>query len=164
MVAAALVEHSYVNAEFIDGKIKVIDAVNVGVAIGTDRGLVVPVMRGAAHKDLAAITAELSAFQEKARTLHFAAEDLAGGTFTLSNLGMYGVERFTAIVNPPQSAILAVGRISTDAHRMPDDTIALRPMMSLTLTVDHRCIDGVQATRLLAEVKEFLEQPQLLLA
>jgi pyruvate dehydrogenase E2 component (dihydrolipoamide acetyltransferase) len=88
---------------------------------------------------------------------------VAVGTFTLSNLGMYGVDGFRAIVNPPQSAILAVGRIVKTPVGIPDEAIALRPMMNLTLTVDHRCMDGVQAARFLAEVKALLEQPHLLL-
>jgi pyruvate dehydrogenase E2 component (dihydrolipoamide acetyltransferase) len=77
---------------------------------------------------------------------------------------MFGVDHFRAIINPPQSAILAVGRIQKTPIGLPDDTIALRPMMSLTLTVDHRCLDGVQAARLLAEIKDLLERPHLLLA
>ena len=159
ITAAALLLHPTVNAEFSGGRIKLIDAVNVGVAIGTDRGLVVPVIKDAAHKDLAAITAELAAFQEKARTLHFAAQDLAGGTFTLSNLGMYGVERFTAIVNPPQSAILAVGAVTRQPVVLANDTLGIRPLLTLTLTVDHRVLDGLQAARFLAELKEKIEKP-----
>ena len=140
------------------------DEINLAVAVGTDDGLVVPVIRNADHKSLAQITAELAAFQEKAKTLRFSADDLTGGTFTISNLGMYGVDGFRAIINPPQSAILAVGRIVKTPVGLPDDTIALRPMMSLTLTVDHRCMDGVQGARFLAEIKTLLEQPHLLLA
>ena len=121
-------------------------------------------IKSADRKSLSEITRELAGFQEKARTLRFTAEDLSGGTFTLSNLGMFGVDNFRAIINPPQSAILAVGRIQKTPIGLPDDTIALRPMMSLTLTVDHRCLDGVQAARLLAEIKDLLERPHLLLA
>ncbi len=159
ITAAALVEHPYANAEFAGGKIKLYGTANVGVAIGTDQGLVVPVIKDAAHKDLAAITAELAAFQDKARTLRFAPEDLAGGTFTLSNLGMYGVERFTAIVNPPQSAILAVGAVTRQPVVLANDTLGVRPLLSLTLTVDHRVLDGLQAARFLAALKEKIEKP-----
>jgi pyruvate dehydrogenase E2 component (dihydrolipoamide acetyltransferase) len=159
ITAAVLLQHPYANAEFSGGKIKLIEAVNMGVAIGTDRGLVVPVIKDAAHKDLAAITAELAAFQEKAHTLHFAAEDLAGGTFTLSNLGMYGVERFTAIVNPPQSAILAVGALTRQPVVLANDTLGVRPLLSLTLTVDHRVLDGLQAARFLSDLKQKIEKP-----
>jgi pyruvate dehydrogenase E2 component (dihydrolipoamide acetyltransferase) len=95
--------------------------------------------------------------------MRFTTEDLSGGTFTISNLGMYGVDRFNAIINPPQSAILAVGRVVKTPVGLPDDTIALRPMMSLTLTVDHRSMDGVLGARFLAEVKERLDRPFFLL-
>jgi pyruvate dehydrogenase E2 component (dihydrolipoamide acetyltransferase) len=164
ITAAVLVQHPYANAEFSDGKIKLIDAINLGVAIGTDRGLVVPVIKDAAHKDLAAITAELAAYQEKARTLHFAADDLAGGTFTLSNLGMYGVERFTAIVNPPQSAILAVGAVTRQPVVLANDTLGVRPLLNLTLTVDHRVLDGLQAARFLSDLKQKIEKPYFVIA
>lgn len=157
--AAVLVEHPLANAEFSGGKIKLIEAINVGVAIGTDRGLVVPVIKDAVHKDLASITAELAAFQDKARTHHFAAEDLAGGTFTLSNLGMYGVERFSAIVNPPQSAILAVGAVARQPVVLANDTLGVRPLLNLTLTVDHRVLDGLQAARFLSDLKQKIEKP-----
>ncbi|MFN8466519.1 MAG: 2-oxo acid dehydrogenase subunit E2 [Caldilineaceae bacterium] len=159
ITAEALLQHPYANAEYAGGKIELIDAGNVGVAIGTERGLVVPVIKDAAHKDLATITAELATFQEKARTLHFAAEDLAGGTFTLSNLGMYGVERFTAIVNPPQSAILAVGAVTRQPVVLANDTLGVRPLFSLTLTVDHRALDGLQAARFLSDLKQKIEKP-----
>ena len=164
VVAAALKRHPRANAEFAGDKLTLHEEINLAVAVGTDDGLVVPVIRDADHKSLAQITAELAAFQEKAKTLRFSAEDLTGGTFTISNLGMYGVDGFRAIINPPQSAILAVGRIVKTPVGLPDDTIALRPMMSLTLTVDHRCMDGVQGARFLAEIKTLLEQPHLLLA
>jgi pyruvate dehydrogenase E2 component (dihydrolipoamide acetyltransferase) len=164
VVAAALKRHPRANAEFAGDKLTLHDEINLAVAVGTDDGLVVPVIRDADLKSLAQITAELAAFQEKAKTLRFSADDLIGGTFTISNLGMYGVNGFRAIINPPQSAILAVGRIVKTPVGLPDDTIALRPLMSLSLTVDHRCMDGVQGARFLAEIKTVLEQPHLLLA
>jgi pyruvate dehydrogenase E2 component (dihydrolipoamide acetyltransferase) len=164
IVAVALKRHPRANAEFAGDKLTLHEEINLAVAVGTDDGLVVPVIRNADHKSLAQITAELAAFQEKAKTLRFSADDLTGGTFTISNLGMYGVDGFRAIINPPQSAILAVGRIVKTPVGLPDDTIALRPLMSLTLTVDHRCMDGVQGARFLAEIKTLLEQPHLLLA
>ena len=164
VVAMALKRHPRANAEYSDGKLKVHADINIGVAVGTDEGLVVPVIKHADRKSLSDITRELVAFQEKAKTLRFSIEDLAGGTFTLSNLGMYGVDGFRAIVNPPQSAILAVGRIQKVPVGLADDTIALRPLMRLTLTADHRCLDGVQGSRFLGEIKDLLEQPHLLLA
>jgi pyruvate dehydrogenase E2 component (dihydrolipoamide acetyltransferase) len=164
IVAAALALHPRANAEIVGDTLRLHHAINVGVAMGTDDGLVVPVIKYADRKSLGEITRELSAFQEKAASLRFSADDLAGGTFTLSNLGMHGIDSFRAIINPPQSAIVATGRICKTPVGLPDDTIALRPILTLTLTVDHRCMDGLQAARFLAEIKQFLEQPHLLLA
>ena len=95
--------------------------------------------------------------------MRFSPDDLNGGTFTISNLGMYGVDRFNAIINPTQSAILAVGRIIKTPIGMPDDSIALRPLMNCTLSVDHRSMDGVQGAQFLALLKERLTHPYLLI-
>jgi len=159
IVAAALRHHPRANASFEDGRVRLHPHINVGVAVGTDDGLLVPVVKQADQKSLVQIAQELKTFQDKAHRMRFSLEDLAGGTFTLSNLGMYGVDRFNAIVNPPQSAILAVGRVVKTPIGLPDDVVALRPMMSLTLTVDHRALDGVQGARFLGEVKERIEKP-----
>jgi pyruvate dehydrogenase E2 component (dihydrolipoamide acetyltransferase) len=169
IVAETLVHHPLANAQFADGKIKLLEDINVGVAVGTDQGLVVPVVKNAARKDLAAVTAELSAFQERARSLHgsgphFSPDDLAGGTFTISNLGMYGVERFTAIVNPPQSAVLAVGAVTRQPVALANDLVGVRPLLNLGLTVDHRVMDGLQAARFLAELKQKIEKPYFVIA
>ena len=158
VVSQALRQHPRANASFDEGRIKLYSQVNVGVAVGADGGVVVPVVEEADQKTLVQINRELRAFQEKARRMRFSVEELSGGTFTISNLGMYGIDRFTAIINPPQSGILAVGRVIKTPVGMPDDTIALRPMLSLTLTVDHRVVDGLQAARFLVEVKNRLEQ------
>ena len=163
IVAATLKEFPQANASFENGRIKLYPRVNVGVAIGTDDGLVVPVIKGASQKTLAQVTQELNAFQEKAQHMRFTTEDLSGGTFTISNLGMYGIDRFTAIINPPESAILAVGQTVKTPIGMPDDTIALRPMMSLTLTIDHRSMDGVGGAKFLGGIKERIEKPYFLL-
>jgi pyruvate dehydrogenase E2 component (dihydrolipoamide acetyltransferase) len=163
IVAVALKSYPRANASFENGRVKLHPQVNVGVAVGTEGGLVVPVVKEADGKSLIQITQELKVFQEKAEHMRFTSEDLAEGTFTISNLGMYGIDRFNAILNPPQSAILAVGRVIKTPVAMPDDTIALRPMMSLTLTVDHRSMDGIQGASFLAEVKERIEKPYFLL-
>lgn len=161
-VAIALKQFPRANASFNGGRIKLHKVVHVGVAVGTNEGLVVPVIKDADQKTLVQITQALANFQEKAASMRFHPDDLSGGTFTISNLGMYGVDRFNAIVNPPQSAILAVGRIIKTPVGMPDNTIMLRPMMSMTLSVDHRSMDGLQAAKLLAILKECLEEPYLL--
>jgi pyruvate dehydrogenase E2 component (dihydrolipoamide acetyltransferase) len=163
VVAAALEDYPRANAAFEGGRVKLYGQINIGVAVGTDSGLVVPVIKEADRKSLVQITLELKSFEEKARYMRFGSDDLSGGTFTISNLGMYGVDRFNAILNPPQSGILAVGRIIKTPVGLPDDTIALRPMMSLTLTVDHRSMDGVQGAKFLAEIKARLEKPYFLL-
>ena len=161
IVATALKHHSRANASFEAGRVKLHKQVNVGVAIGAEDGLIVPVIKDADQKTLIQIVRELQIFREKARQMRFSADELSGGTFTISNLGMYGIDQFNAIVNPPQSAILAIGRIIKTPIAL-DNMVALRPMMSLTLTIDHRVMDGVQGAKFLAEIKESLENPDLL--
>jgi pyruvate dehydrogenase E2 component (dihydrolipoamide acetyltransferase) len=163
IAADVLGRHPRANAEYDGGRLKLHEAINVGVAVGTEQGLAVPVVKDARGKSLAEVAAALDAFQEKARTLHFSADDLGGGTFTLSNLGMFGVERFQAILNPPQSAILAVGAVVRTPVVLANDTVAVRPMMRLALTVDHRVLDGVQAARFLADLKDRIEKPYFLI-
>lgn len=158
-VAASLRRHPRLNASFEGGRLKLRRQVNIGVAVGTGQGLVVPVVRDADQKSLAHVVADLTAFREKASALRLGTLDLSGGTFTISNLGMYGVDQFTAIVNPPEAAILAVGRVAKTPVALPDDTIALRPLMKLTLSVDHRVADGMQASAFLADLKSQIETP-----
>jgi pyruvate dehydrogenase E2 component (dihydrolipoamide acetyltransferase) len=162
IVATALKNQPRANASFEEGRVKLHKRVNVGVAIGADAGLIVPVIKETDQKSLVQIARELQVFREKARQMRFSADDLSGGTFTVSNLGMYGIDQFNAIVNPPQSAILAVGRVIKTPVALADDTVTPRPMMNLTLTVDHRAMDGVQGAKFLAEIKERLEKPDLL--
>lgn len=163
IVAASLKSFPRANASFHDGRVKLYSAINIGVAMGTEQGLVVPVIRDAHSKSLIQITRELKALQAKAAAMRFSPDDLNGGTFTISNLGMYGVDRFNAIINPTQSAILAVGRIIKTPIGMPDDSIGLRPLMNCTLSVDHRSMDGVQGAQFLALFKERLTHPYLLI-
>jgi pyruvate dehydrogenase E2 component (dihydrolipoamide acetyltransferase) len=160
--AVALKQFPRANASFEDGRIKLHKQVNIGVAVGTDEGLIVSVIKSADQKTLVQITQELKAFQEKAARMRFSPDDLQGGTFTISNLGMFGIDHFNAIINPPESAILAVGRIVNTPTGMPDNSIALRPMMSMTLSIDHRSMDGIQGAKFLARLREMLEQPYLL--
>jgi pyruvate dehydrogenase E2 component (dihydrolipoamide acetyltransferase) len=156
-VAIALRHHPRANASFEDDRVKIHKMVNVGVAIGAEDGLIVPVVKDADQKSVVQIAQELQLFRQKARQMRFSTDDLSGGTFTISNLGMYGIDQFNAILNPPQSTILAVGRIINTPVALPDNTLTVRPMMSLTLTVDHRVVDGIQGARFLAEIKERLE-------
>lgn len=163
IIAAALADHPRANASFENGRLRVFNQINIGVAVGTDAGLVVPVIRDVGKKTIAQIVSEIIKFQQKAEQHKFTAQDLEGGTFTISNLGMFGIDRFNAIINPPQSAILAVGQIIETPRAMPDRTIALRPVLTLSLSVDHRAMDGVQGARLLKDIKERLEKPYFVL-
>ncbi len=163
IVADALKRYPRANATFVDGRVKLHAQINIGVAVGTEEGLLVPVIHEADKKSLGEISQELKSLQEKASRMRFGPTDLSGGTFTISNLGMFGIDHFYAIINPPESAILAVGRIIKMPVGMPDDSIALRPMMNMTLSIDHRSLDGMQGAKFLALVKERLEQPYLIL-
>jgi pyruvate dehydrogenase E2 component (dihydrolipoamide acetyltransferase) len=165
VVAEALKHHPRANATFKEGQIAVYQHINIGIALGNAAELVVPVIRDADQKSLAQVARQIEAFQEKGKHMRFTVEDLSGGTFTLSNLGMYGIERFNAILIPGQSAILAAGRIvktpvcGDEYIDLEDGTIALRPLIHLTLTVDHRVLDGVQGALFLSEIKHLLENP-----
>lgn len=161
--AWTLRQHPEVNASFQGDAIVEWDEVNVGVATAIDQGLIVPVVRGADELGLRGIAAQLADLTGRARESKLKLDDLQGGTFTVSNLGMFGIDRFTAILNPPQAAILAVGRVAKRAEVREDDKVEIRPMASLALTADHRVLDGATAARFLATVQRALEHPGLLL-
>lgn len=163
VVAESLKQHPRANASFENGRIKLHKQINIGVATGSEAGLVVPVVKDADRQSLSQVVREIKSFQGKVKQMRFAANDFEDGTFTISNLGMYGIEQFNAIINPPQSAILAVGCVVKTPVGLDNDTIALRPMMSLTLTIDHRVMDGVQGAQFLAKVQARLEKPFFLL-
>jgi len=156
-VAITLHKHRLANAEFSDGRVKVYRRINIGVAVGSEEGLVVPVIHDADAKSLTLISRELSRFQEKRKTLRFSPDELSGGTFTITNLGMFGVDQFTPILNTPQSAIVAVGGIVEKPIWLEDGSLARRPVMKLTLAVDHRVMDGVSGAAFLSDVKVVLE-------
>jgi len=160
--AIALLRHRELNAHFADDEIRIFPNANVGLAVATERGLVVPVIRECERKSLVQIAADRGALVQRAREGKLSAEDLEDGTFTISNLGMFGVEQFIAVLNPPQASILAVGAI--DQRPVAEDgELVVRPMMSLTLTCDHRAVDGAKAAEFLREVKTLLEEPGLAL-
>ena len=160
--AIALLRHRELNAHFADDEIRIFPNANVGLAVATERGLVVPVIRECQRKSLVQIAADRGALVQRAREGKLSAEDLEDGTFTISNLGMFGVEQFIAVLNPPQAAILAVGSIDERAVA-ENGELVIRPMMSLTLTCDHRAVDGAKAAEFLREVKTLLEEPGLAL-
>jgi pyruvate dehydrogenase E2 component (dihydrolipoamide acetyltransferase) len=162
IAAAALMRHRAVNARYSDEGIEVHPTANVGLAVATARGLVVPVIPGCERRSIAEIAAARADVVSRAQQGKLQQADMEGGTFTISNLGMYGVEQFIAVLNPPQAAILAVGA-SEERPVVRDGEIVARPMMTLTLTCDHRAIDGDVAAEFLQDVKDFLEEPGLAL-
>jgi len=161
--AWALVQHPEANSAFLDGQVAEWDEVNIGVATAIDAGLIVPVVCGADRLGMRAIASRLADLTVRAREGRLKLEDLQGGTFTLSNLGMFGIDHFTAIVNPPQAAILAVGRVAKRAMVAEDDSLVVRPTSTLTLTSDHRVLDGASAARFLQTIQRALEHPGMLM-
>jgi len=160
--AAALMRHREVNAQYSEDAILRYPTANVGIAVAAPQGLLVPVIRSAERLRLAEIAAERAEVVGRARENKLQRSDLEDGTFTISNLGMYRVERFTAVLNPPQAAIVAVG--ATEERAVPvDGEIVVRPMLTLTATFDHRAVDGAPAADFLQTVKELLEEPGLML-
>jgi pyruvate dehydrogenase E2 component (dihydrolipoamide acetyltransferase) len=160
--AAALMRHRAVNALYRGDAIELHPTANIGIAVAIPNGLVVPVIRNCERKTIAEIAADRAAVVDRARSGKLQQADLDGGTFTISNLGMFGIERFIAVLNPPQAAILAVG--STEERPVVvDGDVVVRPRMELTLTCDHRAIDGATGAQFLGDVKAFLEEPGLAL-
>ncbi len=157
--AAALRRYPRANVSFDAGRLRLHSQVNIGVAIGTGEGLVVPVIKDADTQTLAEVVSQLERHRARAQSKQLSLEELSGGTFTISNLGMYGIDQFTAILNPPESAILAVGRTRKTPVAIADETLALRTLMTLTLSIDHRSLDGVHGARLMNEIKQLLEAP-----
>jgi pyruvate dehydrogenase E2 component (dihydrolipoamide acetyltransferase) len=162
LAAIALLRHREVNAHFADDELRIFPSAHVGLAVATERGLLVPVLREAERKPVTELAVERAQLVTRAREGKLAQEDLEGGTFTISNLGMYGVEQFIAVLNPPQAAILAVGAIEQRPVLVEGEFVP-RPLMSLTLTCDHRAVDGAKAAEFLREVKTLLEEPGLAL-
>ena len=163
ILATALAEYPRANAFWDEGRIGLNRQVNVGIAVATDAGLVVPVLRQADHKSLTQIASERAQLVEKAHAGTLSVDDLAGGTFTLTNLGMFRVDAFQAILNPPQSAILAVGRIAERPAVVGGQLVA-RPTAVLSLSCDHRVLDGALAAQFLGRVVKLIEEPYGLLA
>jgi pyruvate dehydrogenase E2 component (dihydrolipoamide acetyltransferase) len=162
LVAAAIAQHPGVNASWQDGGIVRQADVNIGLAVAIDDGLVVPVIHHADRLGLAELVAAREALVGRAQAGKLRPADITGGGFTISNLGMYGVDGFTAIVNPPQAAILAVGRIA-DRVVPVNGQPAVQPMMVLTLSCDHRALDGARGAQFLATLAELVEEPLALL-
>ncbi len=160
--AEAILKHPMFNASFTEGGIQVHKQVNIGMAIALDAGLVAPAILDCDRKGLAEIARESKSLVERARAGHMTAQEYSSATFTVTNLGMFGVESFSAIITPPQAAALAVGSVLKDAV-VKDGQVAVADVMRLTLSIDHRVADGAQAAAFLAEVRTLLESPVRLL-
>ena len=154
--AKALAAHPRFRARFDGGTLVREDGVHVGIAVAVEDGLLVPVVRDADRKDLAALAKERERLEQHAHAGKLTAEELTGGVFSVSNLGTMGVDRFTAIVNPPEAAILAVGRVSDRVIAQAGQAV-VRPVATLTLSVDHRVADGAAAARFLDDIAKALE-------
>ena len=161
-VARLLKRHPYLNSAFANNEIYLWEDVHIGIATNLEDYLIVPVVREAQNRDLRGIVEEMARLLEKARARKLEPGEMTGSTFTISNLGMYGIEDFTAIINPPESAILAVGKIAETAVSL-NGQIVSRPMMKVTLAADHRVNDGVRVARFLGDLKSSIENPYLLL-
>ena len=160
--AIALMHHRDMNAHFAGTEVHIFPAANIGIAVAVPHGLVVPVIRNCERKSIAELAAARADLVERTRGGKLTQGDLEDGTFTISNLGMYGVDRFVAVLNPPQAGILAVGAIQ-ERPVVADGELVARPVMELTLSCDHRSVDGATASEFLGSVKAFLEEPGLML-
>ena len=162
VVANALGEHPRLNATLTDEGIHLLSEINIGVAVALEDGLVVPVVRDADKERLSEISTQVKSFAERARGNQLTPGELQGGTFTITNLGNFGIDAFTPIINPPESAILGVGRILKKPV-VHDDEIVIRSMLTLSLTFDHRVVDGAPAAQFLQTVSGYIQDPYLLL-
>ncbi|MBI2503542.1 MAG: 2-oxo acid dehydrogenase subunit E2 [Candidatus Latescibacteria bacterium] len=161
-LAKALVEFPRLNSALESEGVRLMGEVNIGIAADTPQGLLVPVVRRADQLSIEEIATQSARLVDAARHGKLKIDDLSGGTFTLSNLGMFGVSHFTAIINPPQVAILAVGAMEKRVVALENDALAARPCLTLNLAADHRVVDGALAARFLQRLKEILETPGLL--
>ncbi|HEY6961914.1 MAG TPA: dihydrolipoamide acetyltransferase family protein [Gaiellaceae bacterium] len=160
--AQALMRHRDVNVQYTEDALVKFPTANVGIAVAAPQGLVVPVLRSVERLSLAEVAGARTDAVGRARENKLTTQDFEDGTFTISNLGMFGIEQFVAVINPPQAAILAVGAtIDTPVAR--NGAVEIRPMMSMTLTVDHRAVDGAEGADFLRTVKTFVEDPALAL-
>ncbi len=162
-VARTLPQFENLNASYKDGGLEQHQDINIGVAVAVEEGLITPVVKNADKKTIRVLAAEGRALTERARTNRLRADDLGGASFTISNLGMFGVDEFSAIINPPEAAILAVGAAVRKPVVDEADTVRIAPMMKVTLSVDHRVADGAQAARFLQALRKLLESPLHLL-
>jgi pyruvate dehydrogenase E2 component (dihydrolipoamide acetyltransferase) len=163
-VAMALKRHPFVNAAWTDSAIRLYEQVHIGVAVAVDEGLITPVIRDADLKGVADIAREVKELAGRAREKKLKPEEYTGSTFSISNLGMFGIDEFTAVINPPEAAILAVGAIAPKVVVDGEGNMAVRQRMRMTLSCDHRVIDGATGAAFLQTLVGFLEEPMLMIA
>jgi pyruvate dehydrogenase E2 component (dihydrolipoamide acetyltransferase) len=162
LVAMVLVDHPMINSSLLDDLIHLHQDINLGVAVALDKGLIVPVIKNANLKGIREISAEAADLVNRARNGTLTSADVKGGTFTISNLGPFGVEQFNAIINPPEAGILAIGATTSEVVALDNNAIAVRPIMRFTLSADHRIVDGAIAANFIADLKSKLENPILM--
>jgi len=158
VAAAALIENPQVNASFQEKSIRYYERADIGVAVAIDDGLITPVVRAANQKSLSQIAGEIRGLAERARARKLKPEEYLGATFSISNLGMFGIDEFTAVINPPEGAILAVGAV-TPKPVVRENEIVIRQVMRVTMSCDHRVIDGATGAKFLQTFKKILENP-----
>ncbi|MBV9110865.1 MAG: 2-oxo acid dehydrogenase subunit E2, partial [Gemmatimonadetes bacterium] len=163
-VAAALRKHPWVNAAWTGDAIRFHDHAHIGVAVAVDEGLITPVIRDADRKGVTEIATEVRELAGRAREKKLKPEEYTGSTFSISNLGMFGIEEFTAVINPPEAAILAVGAIGPKVVVDESGDMAVRQRMRVTLSCDHRVIDGATGAKFLETLKSYLEEPMMMVA
>ncbi|CAN5366726.1 pyruvate dehydrogenase complex dihydrolipoamide acetyltransferase [soil metagenome] len=162
VAAMASLKHPFVNSSYRDDKIRFYEDADVGVAVAIDEGLITPIVRGANRKGIAEISREIKEMASRAREKKLQPEEYTGATFSISNLGMFGIKEFTAIINPPEAAILAVGTAKPTAV-VEDGGFVARNLMNVTMSCDHRVIDGATGAKFLQTFKQMLENPILML-
>ena len=158
VTAAALMQHPEVNASFQEKFVRYYEHADIGVAVAIEDGLITPVVRAADQKSLSQIAAEVRELAERARSKRLKPEEYTGATFSISNLGMFGIDEFTAVINPPEGAILAIGAMSPKPV-VRDNEIVIRQIMRVTMSCDHRVIDGATGAKFLQTFKKILENP-----
>jgi pyruvate dehydrogenase E2 component (dihydrolipoamide acetyltransferase) len=163
VAAVALTQHPQVNASFQEKAVRYYERADIGVAVAIEDGLITPVVRGAESKSIGQISREVRELAERARSRKLKPEEYTGATFSISNLGMFGIDEFTAVINPPEAAILAVGA-AAQKPVVRDGQVTARQMMRVTMSCDHRVVDGATGAKFLQTLKRILENPVLLLA
>jgi pyruvate dehydrogenase E2 component (dihydrolipoamide acetyltransferase) len=163
VAAVALMQHPAVNASFQEKSLRYFERADIGVAVAIEDGLITPVVRGADAKSVGQIAREVRELAERARGRKLKPEEYTGATFSVSNLGMFGIDEFTAVINPPEAAILAVGAM-TPRPVVRDGEVVVRQLMRVTMSCDHRVVDGATGAKFLQTFKKILENPLYLLA